>query len=166
MTIETQVNEAFASLAADGLPHVADKIEPGAILFSSWGYDQTNVDFYMVTRVTKSSAWIVPMSAPVVEQTGFMSENVVAGEPITHSVTCECGHTLHWHQTVVSMVGPDYSLCSECGCRDPRPIPIKPKMHRIRRWTFGGELRESLTLSSYSSASLWDGRKHYASHYA
>src|SRR5579872_670440 len=38
--------------------HVADKIEPGAILYSSWGYDQTNIDFYLVTRSTKSSAWI------------------------------------------------------------------------------------------------------------
>jgi len=31
----------------------------GDILYSSWGYDQTNVDFYQVTKVTKKMAYFV-----------------------------------------------------------------------------------------------------------
>jgi hypothetical protein len=27
-------------------------LEPGSILFSSWGYDQTNVEFYRVEKIT------------------------------------------------------------------------------------------------------------------
>ena len=45
-------------------------------------------------------------------------------------------------------------------------VPNKPEMHRIRRWSYGDETHESVTLTSYSSASLWAGGKLYASHYA
>ena len=31
----------------------------GAILSASWGYDQTNVNFYMVTRTTPTSVYVV-----------------------------------------------------------------------------------------------------------
>ena len=34
--------------------------EPGTILVSTWGYDQTNVDFYEVTRATQHH----PLDAP------------------------------------------------------------------------------------------------------
>ena len=44
----------------------------GDILVSSWGYDQTNVDFYQVVRVTRSSVGIRQIKADVSE-TGFMS---------------------------------------------------------------------------------------------
>ena len=152
-------------------PHVADKIEPGAILYSSWGYDQTNIDFYMVTRTTKSSAWIVPMSSKIEEVTGFMSENVIAGEPQWVSKWCECRHPLSSHGTVLNMTGDDYPHCrgsygDECPCNELRPVPNVPEMHRIRRFNYGGETHESLRLESYSSASLWDGARQYASHYA
>lgn len=33
-------------------------IEPGSILRASWGWEQTNVDFYAVIRTTKTSAII------------------------------------------------------------------------------------------------------------
>lgn len=151
-------------------PHVATTIEPGAILYSSWGYDQTNVDWYMVTRTTRASAWIVPMSAHE-EQTGFMSGQASPLEPMTHSGWCECGHRASNHGTVLNMTGADYSHCrgaysDACDCPELRPVPIKPEMHRIRRDTWSGEVHESLSLTSYSSATLWDGASKYASHYA
>lgn len=148
-------------------PHVASTIEPGAILYSSWGYDQTNVDYYMVTRTTKASAWIVPMTAHE-EQTGFMSGQASPLEPMTHSRWCECQHPVSNHQMVLNMVGEDYSHCrgsygDECDCQELRPEPIKPKMHRINR-SYRPE--GILSLTSYSSAYLWDGASKYASHYA
>jgi len=42
-------------------PHVARKIELGAILVSSWGYDQTNVDFYAVVEMTAKMVKILPL---------------------------------------------------------------------------------------------------------
>lgn len=106
-------------------PHVATTIEPGAILYSSWGYDQTNVDFYVVVRTTKASAWIVPLSAESIKDTeGFMSDSVTAG--------------------------------------DVFDATAKGELHRIQKWSD----RESLSLSSYSSAYLWDGSPKYRSWYA
>jgi hypothetical protein len=42
-------------------PHIADKIELGAILVSSWGYDQTNVDFYVVVGMTAKMVQMLPL---------------------------------------------------------------------------------------------------------
>ena len=39
----------------------------GDILYSSWGYDQTNIDFYKVTAVTGQSIRIVQVADKVVE---------------------------------------------------------------------------------------------------
>ena len=138
--------------------HVATQIEPGAILYSSWGYDQTNVDYYMVTRVTKASAWIVPMTAHE-EQTGFMSGQASPLEPMTHSEWCECDHRVSNH----SEYGCRGAYGDDCPCEQVKLVPIKPEMHRINR-SYRPE--GVLSLTSYSSASLWDGASKYASHYA
>jgi hypothetical protein len=37
----------------------------GSIWHTSWGYDQTNVEFYTVVRESKASVWLVPMGAEV-----------------------------------------------------------------------------------------------------
>jgi hypothetical protein len=37
--------------------------KPGDIIYNSWGYDQTNIDFYQVTRCTKASVFIRPIKA-------------------------------------------------------------------------------------------------------
>ena len=41
----------------------------GDILVDSWGYDQTNVDFYQVTGVGKKSVKITPISSRITDQT-------------------------------------------------------------------------------------------------
>ena len=38
-------------------------IEAGTIFVSSWGYDQTNVDFYEVVRHTKKTVWVRPIES-------------------------------------------------------------------------------------------------------
>ena len=147
-------------------PHVADRIEPGAILYSSWGYDQTNVDYYMVTRTTAKSAWIVPMTAHE-DPTGFMSGTAIPLDPMTHTGWCECDHRVANHGTGTMVGGQGYSYCrgafgDDCDCAELRPRPIVPEMHRIKRSGNG----EALSLTSYSAAWLWDGHGKYASHYA
>lgn len=61
-----------------------DKIEfpeVGDVLYASWGYDQTNIDFYQVVRISKASVWLQSMNQKV-KQVGFMSEEVVPNEAV------------------------------------------------------------------------------------
>jgi len=37
-------------------------VKVGEMFSSHWGYDQTNVDFYMVVKVTGKSAWLASMN--------------------------------------------------------------------------------------------------------
>lgn len=37
---------------------VKESFAVGDILYSSWGYDQTNIDFYQVVRTTAKSVWV------------------------------------------------------------------------------------------------------------
>lgn len=52
-------------------------LKEGDILYTSWGYDQTNVDFYQVTRVIDKAIVIREIASKVVSGDGF-SESVVA----------------------------------------------------------------------------------------
>jgi hypothetical protein len=55
-----------------------DGADVGDVLVSSWGYDQTNVDYYKVTRRTEASVWLVKIGQKHVPGSeGFMSEQVV-----------------------------------------------------------------------------------------
>lgn len=38
--------------------NIKDYFQVGDILYNSWGYEQTNIDFYEITRMTKSSLFI------------------------------------------------------------------------------------------------------------
>lgn len=58
------------------------KIQEGTIMKSTWGYDQTNVDFFKVTKVNNGWAWMQPVGQVMVEQTGYLSETVIpSNEP-------------------------------------------------------------------------------------
>lgn len=48
----------------------------GDIYYTSWGYDQTNVDFYEVTAITPGSITVRPLKQSTTE-TGFMCGNTV-----------------------------------------------------------------------------------------
>jgi hypothetical protein len=63
--------------------------KPGDILVRSWGYDQTNVDFYVVTRVRGRAVWLRTLAHTEIEATqsmaGYVSPlflEVVDGEPV------------------------------------------------------------------------------------
>ncbi len=74
----------YAIKYAGVVPHVADKIELGAILYSSWGYEQTTVDYYCVVECSKAMCKILPMNQVHVDGGGYgaMSEHVKAGNLI------------------------------------------------------------------------------------
>ncbi len=52
-------------------------IKVGQIFSMSWGYDQTNVNYFQVTRTSDSGVWVREIGAVSVPGTqGFMCENV------------------------------------------------------------------------------------------
>ena len=52
-------------------------VAPGDIFYCSWGYDQTNVDYYQVVRVTNSKAEVLPIGSTCVEAHGPGGNRVV-----------------------------------------------------------------------------------------
>ena len=56
------------------------KIEVGDIIVSSWGYDQTNIDFYKIVKQTASSVWIQKLKKQYLEQTGWAHYKVVPSD--------------------------------------------------------------------------------------
>ena len=52
-------------------------IRPGDLFEMSWGYDQTNVDYFQVTRVSDKGVWVREIGMKSVPGTqGFMCETV------------------------------------------------------------------------------------------
>lgn len=59
-------------------PEVMSKIPVGTILSNSWGYEQTNVDFYQVVAVKNKSVVIRRIASSMVEDCGPMSGRATA----------------------------------------------------------------------------------------
>lgn len=53
----------------------------GTILYTSWGYDQTNVEFFVVTRVSGRRVWVREIASDF-EAGGFMSGKAWPAMPI------------------------------------------------------------------------------------
>jgi hypothetical protein len=67
----------------EGLKNIKNIIKVGDIVYNSWGYEQTNIDFYQVVKVLDASVIIRPISSEQVPGTeGFMSANV---KPVPNS---------------------------------------------------------------------------------
>lgn len=54
----------------------------GDVLVASWGYDQTNINFFAVVGVTKTGVKLLPRGSNLVSDSGGPSEEVVPGEII------------------------------------------------------------------------------------
>lgn len=59
-----------------------DGYQVGDILEGSWGYDQTNIDFYRVVKRTDKTVWMRKMQTRHVSDAGFMSDHVEPGDDI------------------------------------------------------------------------------------
>lgn len=53
------------------------ELKPGAVLYSSWGYDQTNIDFCVVLENTGKTLKCAMVKEEIEKITGDMSENVL-----------------------------------------------------------------------------------------
>ncbi len=58
-------------------------IQPGTILKSEWGYDQTNIDFYTVTARTAATVTIQRVrNVTVIDHARYLAEEVVPGDTV------------------------------------------------------------------------------------
>lgn len=73
-SLEKRETEKILRTIERNQPHT---LQPGDILVSTWGYDQTNVDFYEVLKTTKNTATIEKIGQTVESEAGFMSERVL-----------------------------------------------------------------------------------------
>lgn len=111
-------------------PATEQTVEVGDFFVCSWGYDQTNVDFYKVIEVTPSGKSIkVQQWSKAFTSRGGPQENVVPGDA----------------PTTVRVWNEDYSDQTE------QDAPVT--MHRIKR----GWSTPAFTVNSFSVAQKWDG---------
>lgn len=48
----------------------------GSIVYNSWGWEQTNIDFFQVVKVTKANVFLRPITQHITEYNSSMSEYV------------------------------------------------------------------------------------------
>lgn len=119
-------------------------VKVGDFFVCSWGYDQTNIDWYKVVGMTASGKsvkvqkWTSTLAA---DDTGhFTTERVVPGSgPATYN---------DWSATTSEM---DY--WERQAAVTQKEVPVETKRLRV-----GGYKDASFTVNSYSWAYLWDGQ--------
>ena len=68
---EEEHDKEGALLTRTAMPNPVDLgVQVGDIFYSSWGYDQTNVDFYEVTGLTGASVRVRPIAATIESSSG------------------------------------------------------------------------------------------------
>ena len=54
-----------------------DGYDVGDVMYHSWGWEQTNIDFYVITRRTKATVWFKPLKS-IITYDGPMTGTCVA----------------------------------------------------------------------------------------
>lgn len=135
--------------------------DPGAIFCNSWGYDQTNVDYYQVVKRTNATVWLRPIGQEMVEGSEqSLSEHVRPVKDAFLSEPC-----IHCNESK------DYVDHDESCARFKHAYEPKPDGNTIKkRLQFaGGEPHISFSCGSGSLVKIIgrneDGTAIYASHY-
>lgn len=117
----------------------------GDILHHSWGYDQTNCDYYQVVGVKPASVILRPIGAQTVPNSeGFMSSRLM---PVRDNfLTNHCGALTRYD----SQTTPE------------RPTTTKPVKAYMQT---DGTLKYYIP-TPYGYCDLWDGNANYSSWYA
>lgn len=170
------------STALEAKPTVKPvEIEPvkvGDVFTCSWGYDQTNVDFYAVTKVSASgkTAEFIKVAASIDESRdgGPSAVYKVANVSVAICATCmrgirplktASGETLWRHtngevlcytETVCVVGGEDYTRARE---GREKCVATPDTFRRTLRW-YGDEVWANAH-ASYASMKRWDGRPEY-----
>lgn len=114
-------------------------VKVGDFFYSSWGYDQTNVDFYKVVGLTPKGVKVQKWTSAVVSGSGGPSEGVVPGEgPVTsYDYSAAAPGADYWDREAAKV-----------------EVPAEVRTHRLYEGYKGSG---AFTINSYSSAWHWDG---------
>lgn len=114
-------------------------VEVGDFFVSSWGYDQTNIDFYKVVGLTKKGVKVQHWTKKHVGEVGGPQEAVVPGdEPVTGA----------W-------------VKAEGGWSEYDKDATAPVEQKFLSSYSVGEERVYFSVNSFASAYKWDGRPKY-----
>jgi len=142
-------------LEAKKIESMAD-VEIGHILSASWGYDQTNIDYYKVIRKTAAMVELRAIGQKFVEADSSMSEYVM---PDPDNELFESSHMSREQaikigaEIVNEMDGGNYVYAKY-------PEISKHKAH------FDQHNGLWVKFASYKYAYSWDGKKDFQSHWA
>jgi len=90
--IKNRIEDKLKTSAAKKDAISLHTFKAGDCLYQSWGYEQTNIDFFEIIEVLPKSVKIRPISQIVVSEGGFMCENVkpnkgdYTGEVVTRPI--------------------------------------------------------------------------------
>ena len=73
--------------------NTTSSVKTGDIFLMSWGYDQTNVNFFQVTRVSKAGFFVREISQSSAGKEGFMCQDVTAVKDSFLKRSQWCGET-------------------------------------------------------------------------
>jgi len=126
----------------------AHNVKVGDWFYCSWGYDQTNVDFYRVVGVTPKSVKIQQWT------TTYLDTEVGAGYSDKVVPNADGGPLMESDWSAVDRDA-DYWTRQEQIVKRPSPILTK-------RVQDSGHGRVGLSMNSYSAAFPWSGAPKYA----
>ena len=135
---------------------IAD-IKIGDIWYSSWGYNQTNIDFYKVIKKSEKMIWLRAIGQKYVEQTSWASETVL---PDPENELWERDYILRSKFAKIK----DAQLADEDkgGNYVYAKFPAISK-HLVQSFGASGLY---VKISSYSHAKPFDGKPQHQSHWA
>ena len=83
--VELSYKEKEKQIRREAKKRFRNPNKAGDILHHSWGYDQTNCDFYQVAEVKPVSVVLKKIAAKTVAGSeGFMSQSLMPGERCVH----------------------------------------------------------------------------------
>lgn len=130
----------------------AAEVKVGDFFYSSWGYDQTNIDFYKVVGLTPSGKSVkVQKWTSAVESSAVGADYVVAGGGPVMERDLKPGVSEEDYWAM------DYWERQEATVE----VPAKVETKRLQSYGEGESKRFYFSVNSYSSASLWDGQPQY-----
>jgi hypothetical protein len=143
-----------AVLEAKEINSMAD-VEIGQIVYSSWGYDQTNIDFYKVIRKTAAMVELRAIGQKYLESTSSMSEYVVADadNELFESAHMSRAEAIKKNAEIVSeMDGGNYVYAKYAA------------ISKHKAQFSNGRL--AVKFASYKYGWSWDGQRLHQSHWA
>lgn len=123
-------------MSTSTIEKVAPKV--GDIFYTSWGYDQTNVEFLQVVRVSNSSVWV--------QETGQKREY------------SEWGNGDYW-----KTISDGKPLVRELRNRETNEFEQVVAPISIHRIKYGGDGKPYIRINSYTLGWFWDGTPRSAS---